>query len=131
MVNQILRKDRGALEIGIVDLFARATFGASGAVTVDATQSKGIKSIAKNSTGDYTITLADGYQKLLAVKHAFDTSGASGAAPAAPSMWIKAQSVNASGGGTIEIVFNAAGTATSPASGEAVMIHIVVKNSLV
>lgn len=130
MVNQILRKDRGALEIGIVDLFARATFGASGAVTVDATQSKGIKSIAKNSTGDYTITLADGYQKLLAVKHAFDTSGASGAAPAAPSMWIKAQSINASNG-TIEIVFNAAGTATSPASGEAVMIHIVVKNSLV
>lgn len=130
MVNQILRKDRGALEIGIVDLFARATFGASGAVTVDTVQSKGIKSIAKNSTGDYTITLADGYQKLLAVKHAFDTSGASGAAPAAPSMWIKAQSINASNG-TIEIVFNAAGTATSPASGEAVMIHIVVKNSLV
>jgi hypothetical protein len=130
MVNQMLRKDRGALEIGIVDLFARATFGASGAVTVDTVQSKGIKSIVKNSTGDYTITLADGYQKLLAVKHAFDTSGASGAAPAAPSMWIKAQSINASNG-TIEVVFNAAGTATNPASGEAVVIHIVVKNSLV
>jgi hypothetical protein len=131
MVNQVLRRDRGALEVGIVDIFARVTFGAAGAPTLDTTQSKGVTSITKNATGDYTVKLADGYQKLLAVKHTFDTSGAAGAAPAAPSMWVKAQTLNASGGSTVQVVLNAAGVATSPASGEAVMFHIVLKNSLV
>jgi hypothetical protein len=131
MANRRYDQFRYSLEHKVVDLFAKVTFGASGAPTLAAAVSKGIKSIVRNGAGDYTVTLQDPYAGLLLVKHNFDTSGAAGAAPAAPGMWLKAQSVGTSSGGTIRLVFNAAGTATDPASGEAVLLQLVLKNSSV
>lgn len=126
MANDNFKRDRGALEQGIVDLFAKVTFGSTGAPTLSAAASKGIKSITRNGAGDYTITLSQPYLSLLCVKHVFDTTGTS-AAPASPSMYIKAQSTKS--GPTLRVVFNAAGTATDPASGEVVYLHAILKNS--
>lgn len=48
-------------------------------------------------------------------------------APAAPAMWIKADAVASAG--TIRIVTNDAGTATDPASGEVLLLEIVLNDS--
>lgn len=114
-----------ALERAVVHLYARVSFGSSGAPTLSAPDSIGVKSIARNSAGDYTVTFQDNYLRFLHAKHAFN-SGSS--APAAPGMWIKAESVTS---GTIEVVFNAAGTATDPASGEIVYLTFELRNTSV
>jgi len=114
-----------------IDVFARVTFGASGAPTIDAANSVGISNVTRNSAGDYTIKFTDQFVKLRMIEHLFDTTGASGAAPASPDMWLKAQSVNTSGGGTVRVVFNSAGTATDPASGEAVLLWVAMNDSSV
>ena len=111
-----------------VSLFAKLTFGSSGAVTL--THGLGIKSVVKNSTGDYTITLQDNYNSLMCVKHVYDETSNSGTAPLAPSMFIKNNAVTSTTP-TIEIVLNSAGTATNPASGEILLLEIILNNSSV
>jgi hypothetical protein len=54
-----------SLEAKVVILHLRATIGASGAVTLDAVNSKGITSIAKSATGRYLVTLNDYHTALL------------------------------------------------------------------
>jgi hypothetical protein len=131
MANRYFNQFQLSLEKAVVHLFARITFGSSGAPTLDAVNSKGIKSIARNSAGDYTITLQNPYNRLFKINHTFDTSGNSGSAPASPAMFLKAQAVSTVATPTVEVVFNAAGTATDPASGEAVLLHFVLKNTSV
>jgi hypothetical protein len=60
----MFHKGLGNLEIDIVTLYARFTVGAAGAPTIDVSNSKGIASIARNSAGEYKVTLSDQYQKL-------------------------------------------------------------------
>lgn len=112
-----------------VSLFAKLTFGSTGAVTL--TSGNGIKSVVKNSTGDYTITLQDTYNSLLNITHVYDETGNSGTAPAAPGMFVKANAVTNATTPTIEIVTNSAGTATNPASGEILLLEIILSNSSV
>lgn len=142
MANRNWRKDRGALEQGLIDLYCTVSFGATGAPTLDTTNSKGIKSITRDSAGDYTILLGDaiagdGYMGLKFAEAMWDTSGASGAVPNSPHMYVKAKSPSASGGGTVEVVFCASSgasgalVATDPASGDAAIIHLLMKNSTV
>lgn len=119
-------------EPSVVNIFAYVTFGATGAPTLVAAKSKGVKTIARNSAGLYTITLGnaqgvDIYNSLLMIKHVFDESGNSGTAPVSPSMFLVANSVASAG--TLQIEFNTAGTATDPASTEAVFLQIILKNS--
>ena len=127
MANRQLQQFQLSFEKQLVHIFASVTFGSSGAPTLNAAASKGVKSITRNSTGDYTIVLQDTYNQLMNVKHVFNNASA----PAAPAMYLKASGTNVSSLSSpqIEMVMNSGGTATDPASGENLLIHIVTKNS--
>ena len=135
MANRFFRQFRKQLEAEVVDIFARVSFGSSGAPTLDATNSKGIVSVTRSSAGRYVVVfgtnagLLDTYNRLLCVKHVFDESGNGGTAPASPAMYVFANSINVLGTSSITVQFNAAGVATDPASGEVVLIDFVLKNS--
>lgn len=115
-----------------VDIFARVSFGAAGAPTLDAKNSPGIVSVTRNSAGNYTFVFGtnsqialDTYNYLLMVKHVFSQS----AAPAAPGMWVSANAISTVGTASITLQFNAAGTPTDPASGESVLLDFILRNS--
>jgi len=119
-----------------VDVFARVTFGATGAPTLDVLDSFGIYSVTRNSTGNYTfvfgstgssIQALDTYNYLLMVKHMFINA----TAPAAPSMYVSDNSVNTPNVASITVQFNSAGTPTDPASGEQVLLDFIMRNSSV
>lgn len=120
-----------------VTLRLHITIGATGAPTLDAPNSIGAKSIVRNSAGNYTITLKDPYKQFRYMEMTNDTSGNSGAVPAAPGVYIKAQNVSASTGGTINFVCGAysgasgAFVATDPANGEALWIELQLNDSSV
>lgn len=133
MANRYFRQFVNTTEPVIVQLYARITFGATGAPTLVAASSKGIRSVTRNSAGVYTIVMGnaatiDTYKQLMFIKHVFDESSNSGTAPTAPGMYILANNV-AAAAGSIQIEFNSAGTATDPASTEAVYLEITLKNS--
>lgn len=116
----------------MVDIFARVSFGASGAPTLDAANSKGISKIVRNGTGDYTVTFGitaqvDNYLKVLSVSHVWDQTVNSGAAPGSPAIYIKSSSGITTG--TLRLLFNSAGTATDPTSGDVVLLRIALSNS--
>jgi hypothetical protein len=123
MANRRTYQFQGSNIAGIVRINAKVTFGASGAPTLASTNNSFISSITRNSAGDYTIALADAYNGLLGVRHVFN-SGSS--APASPALWVKTDAVTTK---SLRIVFNLAGTATDPASGEIVLLEIVLKNT--
>lgn len=125
MANRLMNQFRYSLEKKVVDLFADVTFGATGAPTLVAKNSKGVKSITRSSAGKYVITLQDSYARLLMVKHAFINA----TAPASPSSYIVSQTVGTANPPTITVQFNAAGTATDPASGEEALIQFVLSDS--
>jgi len=109
-----------------VVLRATVSFGASGAPTIVSGTGMGISSIIRNSAGDYSIALSRAFGGLMALSHVFN-SGAS--APAAPDMYIKTDSVSSGTAPLVRVVFDAAGTATDPASGEKVLLEIVLNDS--
>lgn len=117
-----------------VTLYARVTFGGTGAPTLVTAQSKGIKSVTRNSTGKYTFVFGnssgiDQYTKLLFVGCLFDAISNTGTAPLAPLMYLQANSV-AAAAGSLQIVFNStAQAAADPASGEAVYMVFELSNS--
>ena len=127
MANRQFDQFRYSLEKVVRELFASVSFGASGAPTIVAATSKGISSITRTGTGAYTIQLSDKYTRLLAM-HATAVI-ASGAGSTAPSLVVKADSVSSTG--QITVVFNAAGTAADPASGEVKLLQILLKDSSV
>lgn len=108
-----------------VQCAAQVTFGTTGAPTL-ATNSL-FSAVTRNGAGDYTFTMRDKFNALLCVKHVFN-SGSS--APAAPGMYIKTNSVSAASP-LMRVIFNAAGTATDPASGEIVFLQFIFSNSSV
>ena len=63
MANRSFHRPLGSLEIDVVTLFGTITIGASGAVS--ASTGKGITSVTNNSTGKYTVLLADTYNGFL------------------------------------------------------------------
>lgn len=114
------------------DIFARVTFGASGAPTLDTANSPGIVSVTRNSAGNYTFVFGtntqlalDTYNYLLSVEHRFVTP----TAPAAPGMYVSANAISTVGTASITLQFNAAGTATDPGSGEQVLLDFILRNS--
>ncbi len=125
MANRRTFQFRYSFEQKPTEVFAKVTIGASGAPTLVAANSKGVKSIVRNGAGDYTITLQDNYPALLMMKHVIN-SGSS--APASPGMYIKADTSSAATP-AINFIMNAAGTATDPASGEIVYLQMVFRNS--
>ena len=121
---------------GVVSVFGRVTFGATGAPTLDQTtqNSMGILSVVRNSAGNYTFTFGsntqlssvDTYFKLLSASAIFNTVNTS-AAPASPGFYITSNLISTTGKVTVQ--FNAAGTATDPASGEILHVRFDFRNS--
>lgn len=92
----------GAGEPDVVKLFAKATIGATGAITV--VEAKGITSIAYVSAGLYTVTLVDPYTEILGVDATFLFAGTNG--PASPIVKVKSQTITTTK--TIVLQFSAA-----------------------
>jgi hypothetical protein len=108
-----------------VELRASISFGAAGAPTLVAGTGMGISSVVRNSAGDFTIALSQAFVSLMGVDHVMISSAAS----AAPELRVKANSVSSASAPSIEIVTSAAGTATDPASGEIMLIKILLNRS--
>ena len=131
MANRFFNQFGKTLEKEVVSLFIHATFGASGAVTLDAVNSKGIASISKTGTGAYRIVFGtspaslDVYYKFFAALPSFKSASA----PAAPEMHIAALAHNVVGSCYIDVVFSSGGAATNPASGEELYMEIKLGNS--
>lgn len=127
MANRFGNQFQVTLEKRVTDIYAKVTFGTSGAPTLVASGSKGVLSVTRNSAGTYTFVFGvtqngakalDVYYKLVATSVTFDTSGTS-AAPAAPGLYIKSNQVNVANTASLQIVLtNTSGTATDPASTE-------------
>jgi hypothetical protein len=124
MANRYNQQFQLTQEKRVTSIFAKVTFGASGAPTLSASNSKGVLSVTRNSAGTYTFVFGSGsgvslqkdsYVKLLSINTVMN-SGAS--APAAPGLYIKADNSASTSSASIQIVMNAAGTATDPATGE-------------
>lgn len=111
------------MEKYVVDLWAKVSFGASGAPTLDTNNdSKGIASITRNDTGSYTLVLQDNYYRFLGANCVFD-AGADG--PAAPTMSVVPDVAN----GELDLLFQNGGDDTDPADGEVVYIQLSLSNS--
>lgn len=116
---------RYSYERDLVDIQAKVTIGSSGAPTL--TLAKGIVSITHNSTGNYTIVLKDNYYLLTDVKASF-ISGSS--APAAPIVNVVSEQVNNNSSPSLIIQCrNLSGSATDPASGEVMLLHIQLRSA--
>lgn len=129
MANRYFTQFKWSMEKNPATLWARVTFGVSGAPTLDGINSKGIKSITRASAGKYDVTFGVGqatdiYNRLFLVRKRFLKS----TPPAAPLMYVSAEDVLH---GTLQLQFLAPNstTPTDPASGEEVWIQFGLKTS--
>lgn len=132
MANRRLFGNSYSYERDLVYLYANIAIGAAGAPTLES-NAKGIKSVTRNSVGDYSIALTDSFNKLMQVNSS--TLNATGI-PLASSMGIKTDSVNSATAPLVRVVYSgptAAGNtvlaATDPASGDTLRIQIVLRNA--
>jgi hypothetical protein len=148
MANRTFSEFQYALEKGKVDLFARVSVAAAGAVTLKkwnpATRtysaaptsgvgsysvgSQGIKTVARTGTGLWTVTLQDSYQRLLG---AFFTCSNSTGAMTVVTMGVDTDGdVTSNTAPTVMLVFSSsASTAADPASGDEIDLHLILQNS--
>lgn len=139
MANRTLNHSYG-IEKQLVQVFAKVTFGASGAPTLSLPASKGIKSVVRNSAGNFTFTFGnsaaiqnslDTYKKFLSA----NTLSLSSSAPAAPVMYVTSDQSAVFGTAAITVQFaapsgtNGALVATDPASGEVSLLEFTFGNS--
>ena len=108
---------------GVSKIFAKVTIGASGAPTLVSSNNSYITGIARNSAGDYTVTLADAWNALLGLK--ITTQNATGIS-ASPDVGVKTNAVTTK---SLGFVCSVGGVATDPASGDSLFIEIDLKNS--
>lgn len=133
MANRWMTQFGLTMEKKVVNLYAKITFGSSGAPTLVTSQSKGIVSVTRNTTGTYTFVFGttssklDTYNKLLGVSSVFNTGGTT--APLAPELWIQTDSTATAGTASLKVVTNYNKTATDPASGEIGYFNFVFKDS--
>lgn len=126
MANRMYNQFQGTLEKGVVQLFAEVSFGAAGAPTL--VRGKGVASIAKASTGTFTVTLQDTYLRTLGLSTAWKGT----AAPAGDNVVLNTDNCTGATGGipTVTLkVYSTAGSAIDPASGEAVLVALTLSNS--
>ena len=109
-------------EIDTKVLYCKVAIGASGAPTINTAASKGIASIVRDDTGDFTITLSEKYNSLLFANVAFVEANDTDLT------WhVSAEAVSSTP--SISFVFKAAGTPTDPDNGSTLLFQIVLKNS--
>lgn len=124
MANRTFNQFQGTLEKGLVQLFAEVSFGASGAPTL--VRGKGVASVAKAATGTYTVTLQDTYIRTLGVASTWKGT----AAPAGVVVVLNGDNVTNAAAPTVSLkIYDEAGAATEPASGEAVLVALTLSNS--
>lgn len=129
MANRWFNQFTKALVKEVSHIYAKVTFGATGAPTLSVLNSLGVVSVVRNSTGNYTFTfgttaqLLDTYNQLLMVRHVFQNA----TAPAAPGLFVVTNAVASTA--TLIVQFNSAGSATDPGSGEVAYLEFVFKNS--
>jgi hypothetical protein len=131
MANRFFNQFSMSLEKNPVTLWAKVAIGATGAPTLDAVNSKGVKSISRTSAGLYVLTLGTGsatdiYNRIFFASHRFFLAAG---APAAPLMHVKAQAVATNGTVTVQFLAPDGTTATDPASGEELWLEFKLKNS--
>tara|TARA_R100001594_G_scaffold126751_1_gene164120 strand:- start:5243 stop:5635 length:393 start_codon:yes stop_codon:yes gene_type:complete len=123
-------KDLQAAEREVKRLYLKATIGASGAPTLVAADSLGVKTIVRNGTGDYTITLGtpsgntDKYNKLL-------WSDGKLLDPDAEDVRVQIDTDSISSAGTMKILTVTGGSAADPSNGATLLMVFDVKNSTV
>lgn len=115
------------LEAMIVELYLVADIGAAGAPTLRANDSKGIESMVRDSAGQYTITLQDQYNKLLALDIGVESTNP----PAAPLQHLEVEDVASAKTLQVQFLDIDNSTPTDPANGEVVRMRITLGNSSV
>lgn len=120
-----------ALDIGTVTLWARATIGASGAITASRL-GNGVASVVRTSAGLYTVTLQDIYTSLQWAEVKVLAASAGNPTTAGILNTLQADTV-ATSTPTVAFLFQSvtAGAATDPASGAILYFKIELKNSSV
>jgi hypothetical protein len=124
MANRRLEQFRLSAEKQVVDLYAVVTIGATGEPTL--TRAKNVASIARNSAGQYTIVLDDVYNQLIGIDVMF-YAGTSAAA--APMVVLESNSISTTKTFIIQCRAIDNSTATDPADGEIMYLHIALRNS--
>lgn len=127
-------KLRGALEIDVCVLYGNFSVGAAGAPTLGATGCKGISSVVRNSTGNYTVTLDDVYNQFLWADAALVDATNSDPTTVGVVNKVASTSIQASGGGTVTFQFYSTatpGTVEDPRNGATVYFKIEVRLSSV
>lgn len=129
MANRLFKQFTHTLEAGVVKLYGKVTFGASGAVSADASKGFAV-TIVDSEAGRYLVTLEDTYTALLGcnvVMQAATDAAIGASAGFIPA--IRNVSVNDSTP-TFEIQFtDAAGDDADPTSGFIAYIEVTLKNS--
>lgn len=131
MANRYFTQWLWSMEKNPAALWAKVTFGASGAPTLDGINSKGIKTITRVSAGKYTVvfgsvTGVDTYNNIYFAKHKFLKASTQ---PAAPHMYVVSQAVRASGSMVIQFLAPNGTSATDPDSGSEVWLEFRMKTS--
>lgn len=128
MANKMAFQFRYSYERDVTDIMLKVNIGASGAPTIASGNAKGVTSITRNSAGNYTILLQQPYNRLLDCSSQ-SISGSS--AQAAPMCTIVSEAVATAAAPTVRLQYRAIdnSTATDPANGEVLLIHITVRNS--
>jgi hypothetical protein len=118
IVSYFKRDKVQVIEQGVTTLYVKLVVGASGAVT--SFSGYGIDNLARNATGNYTITLDRKFKKLLGISDTLIQ-----ATPQGLKMTVEGN--NVSSAGTIVLEYNTdAGTATELSSGTIVLFAITV-----
>jgi hypothetical protein len=136
MANRYYNNQAFTLEPAIVKIFAKVTYGAAGAPTLSAADSKGVVSVTRDSQGLFTFVfgtqagMLDVYYKLKHVDVVFNTVG-SAAVPAAPLYYISADAVATPASCSLQLTFTdkAQAGVADPASGEIGLFEFTFKNS--
>jgi hypothetical protein len=124
MANRRLEQFRLSAEKQVVDLYGVITIGATGEPTL--TRAKNIASCTRNSAGQYTIVLDDVYNQLIGIDVMF-YAGTSAAA--APMVVLESNSISTTKTFIIQCRAIDNSTATDPADGEIMYLHIALRNS--
>jgi hypothetical protein len=128
MANRRFNQFGLSLEGRLVNIYLRATIGATGAPTLVAAKSKGIASIARTGAGAYDITLSDQYVDLFAALPTI--LFASGSPVSGAMMVVRSQDVAATK--VIQVEFlNGSFAAAELASGVQLGIKFELKDSTV
>jgi hypothetical protein len=132
MANRRFEQFQLSLEKKVVTLWSNISVGAAGAPTAPVAKNKGIKSIVRNSAGNYTINLQDSYQYLMFMDSCIVLGAGGPSAGTNVQIVVRADNSASLAAPAVQVeVLNAAGTAVDLASGSSLLIMLELKNSTV